>query len=82
MATIHDLSNIDMSSLSDEELEQLIRQVRSRRRSPDTELKETAKRKAIKKKNNTDALKTSKELLKGITPDMAAALLAQLREKK
>lgn len=82
MATIHDLTNVDISQMSDEELKTHILAIRGRRRDPDPEMKAQVKAKAIKKKNNTTALKSTKELLSGISPEQAAIILAQLQGKK
>lgn len=82
MATIHDLGIADIAKMSDEELKNHILAIRSRRRNPDPEMKAHAKAKAIKKKNNTAALKSTYELLKGVTPEQAAIILKQLQGGK
>ena len=82
MATIHDLTNVDISSMTDEELKTHLLQIRGRRRDPDPEMKAQAKAKAIKKKSNAAALQDVSTMLKGVTPEQAAQLLAALQGKK
>lgn len=82
MATIHDLANADIQKMTDEELKTHILAIRGRRRDPDPEMKAQTKAKAIKRKNNTAALKSTSELLKGISPEQAAEILKQLQGAK
>lgn len=81
MADIYDLPNKDISEMSDDELRTHLLAMRGRRRTPDPEMKAQAKAKAIKKKGNAAALKTTDELVKGITPEQAAQILAALSKK-
>lgn len=84
MATIADLPIADFSNLSDEELQDLILQTRSRRRNPPKEVKEASIKKAVakKKKGKAVALKDPKDMLKGLSPEQAAALLKLLNGGK
>lgn len=84
MATINDLPIPDFSNLSDDELQDLILQTRSRRRNPPKEVKEASIKKAVakKKKGKAVALKNPLEMLKGLSPEQAAQLLKTLNGGK
>lgn len=84
MATINDLPIPDFSNLSDDELQNLILQTRSRRRNPPKEVKEASIKKAVakKKKGKAVALKNPLEMLKGLSPEQAAELLKTLNGGK
>lgn len=84
MATINDLPIPDFSNLSDDELQDLILQTRSRRRNPPKEVKEASIKKAVakKKKGKAVALKNPLEMLKGLSPEQAAELLKTLNGGK
>lgn len=84
MATIEDLPIKRFQEMSDEELLDAILASRSRRRTPPKEIKEATIKKAIarKKQGKAAALKDPTSFLKGITPEDAQKLLAQLRSAK
>lgn len=80
MATIEDLELFNFSELSDEELLQKIREVRSRRTNPDPEVKEKTVKKAIarQKKGRATALKDVSHLTDGLTQEQAKELFELL----
>lgn len=82
MATIDDLPIDNFSSLSDDQLKELILQVRGRRRSPDPEIVAQSRKKATSKakKGKPMALTNVDQLLAGLSKEEAAKLLAQLRK--
>lgn len=84
MATIEDLPIKRFQDMSDEELLASILAARSRRRNPPKEIKEVTIKKAVakKKQGKAAALKDPTSFLKGITPEDAQKLLAQLRSAK
>lgn len=77
MATIDDISIDNFSDLSDEQLLELVKGVRSRRRTPDAEIKNASVKKAIAKKKTgkADALKDVSSLTKNISAEEAAKIL-------
>lgn len=84
MATIEDLPIKRFQDMSDEELLASILAARSRRRNPPKEIKEATIKKAVakKKQGKAAALKDLTSFLKGVTPEDAQKLLAQLRSAK
>lgn len=81
MATIDDLPIRNFQDMSDEELQQLILQTRSRRRNPDPEVKKASVKKATSKakKGKAIALVGISEMLKGLSSEQAAELLKKLK---
>lgn len=81
MATIDDLPIRNFQDMSDEELQQLILQTRSRRRNPDPEVKKASVKKATSKakKEKAIALVGVSEMLKGLSSKQAAELLKKLK---
>lgn len=81
MATIDDLPIRNFQDMSDEELQQLILQTRSRRRNPDPEVKKASVKKATSKakKEKAIALVGVSEMLKGLSSEQAAELLKKLK---
>lgn len=81
MATISDLPIPDFTQMSDDELLELVKNTRARRRNPDPEVKEASVKKATTKakKGKAVALQDVSKMLKGLTKEQAAELLAQLR---
>lgn len=81
MATIDDLPIRDFQDMSDEELQQLILQTRSRRRNPDPEVKQASVKKAVTKakKGKAVALTDISKMLKGLSSEQAAELLKKLK---
>lgn len=81
MATIDDLPIRNFQDMSDEELQQLILQTRSRRRNPDPEVKKASVKKATSKakKEKAIALIGVSEMLKGLSSEQAAELLKKLK---
>ena len=81
MATIDDLPIPDFTKMSDEELQQLILQTRSRRRNPDPEIKQASVKKAVtkSKKGKAVALTDVSKMLKGLSSEQAAELLKKLK---
>ena len=81
MATIDDLPISEFSKMSDEELLELVKGVRQRRRSPDPVVREECKKKAVakRKRGKAIALQDVTPMLDGISKEGAAALLKQLR---
>lgn len=81
MATIDDLPIRNFQDMSDEELQQLILQTRSRRRNPDPEVKKASIKKATSKakKAKAIALVGVSEMLKGLSSEQAAELLKKLK---
>lgn len=81
MATIDDLPIHNFQDMSDEELQQLILQTRSRRRNPDPEVKKASVKKAITKakKGKAVALTDVSKMLKGLTSEQASELLKKLK---
>lgn len=81
MATIDDLPIRNFQDMSDEELQQLILQTRSRRRNPDPEVKKASVKKATSKakKGKAIALVGFSEMLKGLSSEQAAELLKKLK---
>lgn len=83
MATINDLNIPDFSKLTDDELLDLIKSARSRRRSPDPVVKEVCKKKAIskQKRGKAIALQDVGNMLEGLTPEQVKNLREQLLGK-
>lgn len=81
MATIDDLPIRNFQDMSDEELQQLILQTRSRRRNPDPEVKKASVKKATSKakKEKAIALIGVSEMVKGLSSEQAAELLKKLK---
>lgn len=81
MATIDDLPIRNFQDMSDEELQQLILQTRSRRRNPDPEVKQASVKKATSKakKGKAVALTDVSKMLKGLSSEQAAELLKKLK---
>lgn len=81
MATINDLPIRNFQDMSDEELQQLILQTRSRRRNPDPEVKQASVKKAVTKakKGKAVALMDVSKMLKGLSSEQAAELLKKLK---
>lgn len=81
MATIDDLPIRNFQDMSDEELQQLILQTRSRRRNPDPEVKQASVKKAVTKakKGKAVALTDISKMLKGLSSEQAAELLQKLK---
>lgn len=81
MATIDDLPIHNFQDMSDEELQQLILQTRSRRRNPDPEVKQASVKKAVTKakKGKAVALTDVSKMLKGLSSEQAAELLKKLK---
>ena len=81
MATIDDLPIRNFQDMSDEELQQLILQTRSRRRNPDPEVKQASVKKAVTKakKGKAVALTAVSKMLKGLSSEQAAELLKKLK---
>lgn len=81
MATIDDLPIPDFTKMSDDELQQLILQTRSRRRNPDPEVKKASVKKATSKakKEKAIALVGVSEMVKGLSSEQAAELLKKLK---
>lgn len=81
MATIDDLPIRNFQDMSDEELQQLILQTRSRRRNPDPEVKKASVKKATSKakKGKAVALTDVSKMLKGLSSEQAAELLKKLK---
>lgn len=81
MATIDDLPIPDFTKMSDDELQQLILQTRSRRRNPDPEIKKASVKKAVTKvkKGKAVALTDVSKMLKGLSSEQAAELLKKLK---
>ena len=81
MATIDDLPIPDFTKMTDEELQQLILQTRSRRRNPDPEIKQASVKKAVtkSKKGKAVALTDVSKMLKGLSSEQAAELLKKLK---
>lgn len=81
MATIDDLPIRNFQDMSDEELQQLIFQTRSRRRNPDPEVKQASVKKAVTKakKGKAVALTDVSKMLKGLSSEQAAELLKKLK---
>lgn len=81
MATIDDLPIRNFQDMSDEELQQLILQTRSRRRNPDPEVKKASVKKATSKakKEKAIALIGVSEMLKGLSSEQATELLKKLK---
>lgn len=81
MATIDDLPIRNFQDMSDEELQQLILQTRSRRRNPDPEVKKASVKKATSKakKEKAIALIGVSKMLKGLSSEQAAELLKKLK---
>lgn len=81
MATIEDLPVRDFSKMTDEELLEAIKEIRSLRRSPDPAVKAACRKKAESKQRRGKAMALQKvdNILEGVTPEMAKALLAQLK---
>lgn len=81
MATIDDLPIRNFQDMSDEELQQLILQTRSRRRNPDPEVKQASVKKATSKakKEKAVALMAVSKMLKGLSSKQAAELLKKLK---
>lgn len=81
MATIDDLPIRNFQDMSDEELQQLILQTRSRRRNPNPEVKQASVKKAVTKakKGKAVALIGVSEMLKGLSSEQAAELLKKLK---
>lgn len=81
MATIDDLPIRNFQDMSDEELQQLILQTRSRRRNPDPEVKQVSVKKAVTKakKGKAVALTDVSKMLKGLSSEQAAELLKKLK---
>ncbi len=82
MADIYDLPNKDIAKMTEDELRAHILAIRSRRRAPDPEMKASAKKKAISKKNKTVEIQSVSSMLKGITPEQAKEILEQLNKDK
>lgn len=80
MATIDDLPIPNFSELSDDELQELILQTRTRRRNPDPEVKAASVKKAIAKKKTGKAVALSdvSKMVTGLTKEQAAELLRKL----
>lgn len=80
MATIDDLPINNFSEMSDDELLDLIKAARSRRRSPDPIIKETCKKKAVakQKRGKAIALQSVDKILEGLTSEQAKNLRKQL----
>lgn len=81
MATIDDLPIPDFTKLTDDELQALILQTRSRRRSPDPEVKKSSVKKAVTKakKGKAVALTDVSKMMKGLSAAQAAELLKKLK---
>ena len=81
MATIDDLPIRNFQDMSDEELQQLILQTRSRRRNPDPEVKQASVKKAVTKakKGKAVALMNVSKMVKGLSSEQAAELLNKLK---
>lgn len=81
MATIDDLPIRNFQDMSDEELQQLILQTRSRRRNPDPEVKQASVKKAVTKakKGKAVALMDVSKMVKGLSSEQAAELLNKLK---
>lgn len=81
MATIDDLPIKDFSTMSDDELLDLIKGVRQRRRSPDPEVRKECVKKAVakRKRGKAIALQDVSNMTNNISPEEAARLLKQLR---
>lgn len=81
MATINDLPIKNFSDMSDEELLERIKELRSSRRSPDPVIKEKCRKKAIskQKRGKAIALQSVDKFLEGITPEQAKKILQDLK---
>lgn len=81
MATIDDLPIRNFQDMSDEELQQLILQTRSRRRNPDPEVKQASIKKAVTKakKGKAVALMDVSKMVKDLSSEQAAELLKKLK---
>lgn len=81
MATIDDLPIRNFQDMSDEELQQLILQTRSRRRNPDPKVKQASVKKAEAKakKGKAVALMDISKMVKGLSSEQAAELLNKLK---
>lgn len=81
MATIDDLPIRNFQDMSDEELQQLILQTRSRRRNPDPEVKQASVKKAVTKakKGKAVALMDVSKMVKNLSSEQAAELLNKLK---
>lgn len=81
MATIDDLPIRNFQDMSDEELQQLILQTRSRRRNPDPEVKQASVKKAVTKakKGKAVALMDVSKMVKDLSSEQAAELLKKLK---
>lgn len=81
MATIDDLPIRNFQDMSDEELQQLILQTRSRRRNPDPEVKQASVKKAVAKakKGKAVALVGISKMVNGLSKEQAAELLKKLK---
>lgn len=81
MATIDDLPIRNFQEMSDEELQQLILDTRSRRRNPEAEVKKASVKKAIskKQKGKAVALMDVNKMLAGLSKEQAAELLSKLK---
>lgn len=84
MATIQDLPIKDLSSMTDEELLECIKDVRARRRDKTSEAhQETVKKaKAKQKKGKATALQSVSSLVSSMSPTQAAELLSALRNSR
>lgn len=80
MATLDDLPIKKFSEMTDDELLNLVKETRSRRRSPDPVVREQSKKKAIAKKarGKAIALQNVSGLLDGLTKEQAKELLDKL----
>ena len=81
MATIDDLPIRDFKKMSDEELQNLIRDTRARRRNPDPEVKAKSVKKAVAKAKTGKVIAHTdvSKMLNGLSKEQAAALLKTLR---
>ena len=81
MATLDDLPIRKFSEMSDDELLELIKDSRARRRSPDPVIREQSKKKAIAKKarGKAIALQDISILINGLTKEQAQNLLKTLK---
>lgn len=80
MATIDDLPIRNFQQMSDEELQQLILEARSRRRTPAPEIKEQSIKKAVAKKKTGKAVALTdvSKMLNGLSPEQLEELKKQM----
>lgn len=82
MATIDDLNIPDFADMSQEELMELIKHTRQRRRTPPPEVREQTRKKAEakQKRGKAIALQDVNKFTENLSPEQAMAILKEIQQ--